>query len=421
MTDCARISLEFTTGEALEKAAKFMLTGKTNSFKNRMATPTAEGYRDLLFKVLIGGHVCEVPPPPAPRPHPIGPPRPCCLRHRSFLVGEVRREDARGGRWACFARGVGAGGLRVRPAPFSRGESARRPQVQLHLVAMIKAKRHAPAHTVYKLCQRVLKTPMVAKSTYCLEVTAKGELTGEGERNAEGKPEGRGTMVYASGNMYEGQWLAGRQAGEGRCTFATGNVYEGSYKEDKKHGKGKETFPDGMVQVNCYDQNQKVGLGVFWSADGRKAWELQNGKRSRSVPLNEATEIAERVVAGQERTGGSDEEIQAAAAAAEAKPARGGVMGSIGSMAKKGGGAVMGGMTSLAEGTIDAAFDPLGTIKGGIEGGIEGTKNAAHMAKDLGTSAVEGAAAGVKTQMELELYALKSVGQGIGIAGDDDD
>ena len=150
--------------------------------------------------------------------------------------------------------GVGAGGSRARPAPFSRGESARRPQVQLHLVAMMKAKRHGPAHTVYKLSQRVLKTPIVAKSTYCLAVTAKGELTGEGERNAAGKPEGRGTMVYASGNMYEGQWLAGRQSGQGRCTFATGNVYEGSYKEDKKHGKGKETFPDGMVQVNCYDE-----------------------------------------------------------------------------------------------------------------------------------------------------------------------
>ena len=76
----------------------------------------------------------------------------------------------------------------------------------------------------------------------------------------------------------------------------------------------------------------------------------------------------------------------------------------------------MGGMTSFAEGTIDAAFDPLGTIKGGIEGGIEGTKSAANMAKGLGTSVVDGASAGVKTQMELELKALKTVGDAI--AGD---
>jgi len=153
VTDCARISIELTSAEALEEAANFLLQGakKVCSFKNRIANPTAEGYRDLLFTVLIADHVCEV---------------------------------------------------------------------QLHLVAMLKAKRHAQAHTIYKLCQRVLKTPIVAKSTYCLEVNAKGELVGEGERNAEGKPEGRGTMVYASGNMYEGQWLAGKQSGEGRCTFA---------------------------------------------------------------------------------------------------------------------------------------------------------------------------------------------------------
>ena len=154
VTDCARISIELASAEALEEAANFVLQaaqGKVCSFKNRFANPTAEGYRDLLFKVLIADHVCEV---------------------------------------------------------------------QLHLVAMLKAKRHSQAHTIYKLCQRVLKTPIVAKSTYCLEVTAKGELVGEGERNAEGKPEGRGTMVYASGNMYEGQWLAGKQSGEGRCTFA---------------------------------------------------------------------------------------------------------------------------------------------------------------------------------------------------------
>eukprot|EP00964_Phaeocystis_antarctica_P147538 scaffold114175_cov74-Phaeocystis_antarctica.AAC.2 len=31
-----------------------------DTFKNRVANPTDEGYRDLLFKVVIGGHVCEV-------------------------------------------------------------------------------------------------------------------------------------------------------------------------------------------------------------------------------------------------------------------------------------------------------------------------------------------------------------------------
>ena len=68
MTDCARISLEFATAEGLERAATFVLQ-EASTFKNRVANPTDEGYRDLMFTVLIGGHVCEVraaPPSPAP-------------------------------------------------------------------------------------------------------------------------------------------------------------------------------------------------------------------------------------------------------------------------------------------------------------------------------------------------------------------
>ena len=59
MTDCARISLEFATAEGLERAAKFVLQS-ASTFKNRVANPTDEGYRDLMFTVLIERHVCEV-------------------------------------------------------------------------------------------------------------------------------------------------------------------------------------------------------------------------------------------------------------------------------------------------------------------------------------------------------------------------
>ena len=59
VTDCARISLEFATAEGLERAAKFVLQS-ASTFKNRVANPTDEGYRDLMFTVLIERHVCEV-------------------------------------------------------------------------------------------------------------------------------------------------------------------------------------------------------------------------------------------------------------------------------------------------------------------------------------------------------------------------
>ena len=212
--------------------------------------------------------------------------------------------------------------------------------MQLHLVEMIKAKKSGAGHKMYKVCRRVLNGPIVAEDTYCLEVVGK-ELRGEGERNAQGEPEGRGTLVMSSGGIYEGQWLAGRYHGQGKYTDATGDVYEGAFvqgekqghgkstyadgsvyeggfvknnrqgrgkvtyssgssydgewADDEQHGIGTYTFADGEVEVGCYEEGAEVGQGVLWSADRTEAWELQAGEEVRSIPLEEAAKIAERI------------------------------------------------------------------------------------------------------------------------------
>ena len=182
----------------------------------------------------------------------------------------------------------------------------------------------------------------MAEDTYCLEVVGK-ELRGEGEVNAQGQREGRGTMVYADGSMYEGQWLAGRYHGQGKMTQATGNVYEGEWVEGKmqghgkysfaggdvyegefqkgayhgrgkmtfaggnvydgewadgeQHGIGKETLADGPYRflVSCYEAGAKVGQGVLWNADRTEAYEMQAGQPVRGIPLDEAAKIAEGI------------------------------------------------------------------------------------------------------------------------------
>ena len=212
--------------------------------------------------------------------------------------------------------------------------------MQLHLVEMIKAKKSGAGHKMYKVCRRVLTGSIVAEDTYCLEVVGK-ELRGEGERNAQGKEEGRGTMVYAFGDMYEGQWLAGEFHGQGKYTDATGDVYEGAYVEHikqghgkmtygtgdvyeggwvegktqgqgkssfatggsyegkyaggKKHGMGTYTMADGRVEVGCFEAGDPVGEGVRWSADRTEAWVVQHGKKGRSIPLSDAAKGAERL------------------------------------------------------------------------------------------------------------------------------
>eukprot|EP00964_Phaeocystis_antarctica_P076509 scaffold47308_cov61-Phaeocystis_antarctica.AAC.6 len=172
------------------------------------------------------------------------------------------------GRWP---RGFGVwwqGVLRVPRAP-SRGATCARPppQVQLHLVEMIKAKKRGAGHNLYKVCRRVLSGPIVSKNTYCLEVVGK-ELRGEGERNAKGEQEGQGTMVFASGDMYEGQWLAGEKHGQGKDTYAVGNMYEGEWVEGKQHGHGKYTFAIGDMYEGEYVEGKRQGPGRYTCADG---------------------------------------------------------------------------------------------------------------------------------------------------------
>lgn len=144
----------------------------------------------------------------------------------------------------------------------------------------------------------MLNNPVVVEDTYCFELTAKGELFGEGGRNSKGEEEGRGTMVYANGSVYEGQWRAGKKHGHGKQTIATGEVYEGEYVAGKRHGRARHTLADGRLVVSVYEADAKVEQGVIWSADRAAAWELQEGVEARSISLDEADKIAEQIVNG---------------------------------------------------------------------------------------------------------------------------
>ena len=108
VTDCARISLEFATAEGLERAANFVLQS-ASTFKNRVANPTDEGYRDLMFTVLIEGHVCEVTKRLAARRRPLCPAA-GSASHRFAWDGELGGvAGERGGALAFGPRGVGGG------------------------------------------------------------------------------------------------------------------------------------------------------------------------------------------------------------------------------------------------------------------------------------------------------------------------
>ena len=129
VTDCARISLEFATAEGLERAAKFVLQS-ASTFKNRVANPTDEGYRDLMFTVLIENHVCEVSERHAAPRRPFCPAA-CSAPHRFAWDGELGGVSGeRGGALAFGPRGRRwwAGGVAGAPvaAPLTQCHVRRR-------------------------------------------------------------------------------------------------------------------------------------------------------------------------------------------------------------------------------------------------------------------------------------------------------
>ena len=180
-------------------------------------------------------------------------------------------------------------------------------------------------------------------NTYCRALNH-GKPHGKGDRNAAGEREGVGVMVYASGDMYEGQWRAGRREGLGTFHFATGSKYvgqfvageyegegtyysangskyvgeykagkrqgkgtkyyadgdkyEGEWVADKMEGKGTYHFANGNVDVGRFKGDKDVGEGARWSADRATAWRLNDGKPtwpSEPISLEEAARIAKRV------------------------------------------------------------------------------------------------------------------------------
>jgi len=116
----------------------------------------------------------------------------------------------------------------------------------------------------------------------------------EGEWKAD-KKEGRGIFRWADGDVYEGEFKAGNMEGRGICRYASGAVYEGEWKAGEKEGQGTYLYASGDIEVGFYKAGTDVGEGVKWTADGRSAWQLQDGKEVETISLEEAERRVERL------------------------------------------------------------------------------------------------------------------------------
>ncbi len=84
------------------------------------------------------------------------------------------------------------------------------------------------------------------------------------------RPHGQGTLVYATGDEYVGEFKDGRRHGQGTDTYANGDKYVGEWKDDMFNGQGTYTWIDGDVYVGEWKDEMFNGQGTYTSADGAK-------------------------------------------------------------------------------------------------------------------------------------------------------
>lgn len=69
---------------------------------------------------------------------------------------------------------------------------------------------------------------------------------------------GKGKMVYATGDVYEGDFVNGKKKGKGILTYKNGDIYVGEFISDRKEGQGTLTFKNGAVYVGQF------GIDLFY-------------------------------------------------------------------------------------------------------------------------------------------------------------
>eukprot|EP01064_Diplonema_japonicum_P039513 TRINITY_DN9925_c0_g1_i3.p1 TRINITY_DN9925_c0_g1~~TRINITY_DN9925_c0_g1_i3.p1 ORF type:complete len:448 (+),score=97.73 TRINITY_DN9925_c0_g1_i3:78-1421(+) len=77
----------------------------------------------------------------------------------------------------------------------------------------------------------------------------------------DGRQHGRGTQVYANGDVYQGSWFEGKIHGRGVYTYANGCQYDGEFKMAIRHGNGTYKLLNGDVYTGDWVDGQRTGKG----------------------------------------------------------------------------------------------------------------------------------------------------------------
>ena len=86
--------------------------------------------------------------------------------------------------------------------------------------------------------------------------------------DSRGRPHGHGSLVFAQGDRYDGEFEGGRRSGRGAYTYANGDVYTGMWKKDVREGDGVLRYSNGDVYNGQWANDARSGEGSLVFADG---------------------------------------------------------------------------------------------------------------------------------------------------------
>lgn len=91
--------------------------------------------------------------------------------------------------------------------------------------------------------------------------------------------DGLGTMLYATGNRYDGNYQNGQRTGCGVFTYSNGQRYIGQFLADQFNGQGTWILENGERYIGEFKDNDCDGRGTFIFANGSvKSGIWQDGK-----------------------------------------------------------------------------------------------------------------------------------------------
>lgn len=111
-------------------------------------------------------------------------------------------------------------------------------------------------------------------------VTYTGGVVWRGALDEKFDPKDEGTVLYSTGDVYEGEVESNKRNGFGTFTSADGVSYAGEWLDDKCTGFGEAFFGDKWFYSGNWENNSFSGQGVLNAGDYRYRGEWKDGQKN---------------------------------------------------------------------------------------------------------------------------------------------